>query len=107
MYYRFYCTLIAAKQILNKMMIICSNGQEDIKVLYSSLNLYLCALSTYASEVGSDAKQIISEHVTDLQAYLIGWLQRPDIGFGGSFGGKNDSKIRDEIKVCVHVHDGN
>ena len=73
-----------------------------MKMLYSSLKLYLCTLSTYASEVGSDAKQIISEHVTDLQAYLIGWLQRPDIGFGVSFGGKND-KIRDEIKVCAYI----
>ena len=98
-YYRFYCTLIAAKQILTKMIVICSNEEDDIKMLYSSINLYLYALNAYAAVAGSDANRIISDFMTDLQAFLIGWLQRPTIGFGDRFGGKSNKKIRDEIKV--------
>ena len=84
------------------MMKICSNSQENIKMLYYSLNLYLYALNYYASRVADEAEQIIANYINDVQACLNGWLRRPDIGFGNHFGGKNANKIKDEIKVCEY-----
>ena len=99
-HYRFYCTLIAAKRMLNKMIKICSNAQENFKVLHLSLKLYLYALSHYTSGVNGNAKQIIADYINDVKAYLEEWMHRPDISFGIRFGGKNGNKIKDEVKVC-------
>ena len=85
------------------MTTICCTKQEDITVLYLSLKLYLHALNAYTSEIGSEAKQIIIEYVTDLQAHLAGWIQRSDIGFGDHFGGKGNTKVGDEIKVSFNL----
>jgi len=83
-------------------MKICSNTQEGIVMLCSSIKLYLHALSTYTSGIDDDdATQATIEYMVDVQAYLASWLQKPD-GFGNYFGGKNGSKIRDEVKVCVY-----
>ena len=101
--YRFYCTLIAAKRILNKMTSICSSGPENIEVLHFSLKLVLYALNAYASGVGDDAKQIIKEHILDVQAYLVNWLNRPEVEFGSHFGGKNGNKMKVEVKVCGYT----
>jgi len=73
-------------------------------MLCSSLKLYLCVLSVYASGVDDDeAAQITIEYTTDMQACFESWLQNPDIGFGDYFGRKNDNKIKDEIKVCKYA----
>ena len=82
------------------MIKICSSSQDNIRVVYFSLKLYLYALSYYTSGVGDEAKQIVTNYINDVQAYLVGWLCRHDIGFGNKFGGKNGNKIKDEVKVC-------
>ena len=103
-YCRFYCTLVAAKCILDKMRKICSNTQEHISVLYFCLKLYLYALSYYTSGVGGDeARYAIANHINDVQVYLLGWLQKSDVSFGDYFGGKGGNKIKDEIKVRTYV----
>ena len=86
------------------MINICTNAQENIKVLYFALKFYLYALNNYASGVGNEAKQIISDHINDAQAYLRGWLRRPDVGFGYKLGGKNGNKIKEEVKVCKYTN---
>ena len=63
--------------------------------------MYLYALNAYTAGVSSEAKKIITDEVTDLQVYLLEWVRNPDIGFGDHFGGKNGSKIKDEIKVSA------
>ena len=83
------------------MIKICSNAQENIKVLYFSLNFYLYAINAYASGLGDEAKQIITDYINDAEVYLLEWLHRPDIGFGHKLGG---NKIKDEIKVCYHAN---
>ena len=94
--------MIAAKHILQKITAVCSSKQEEhVEVLYCSLKMYLYALNAYTAGVGSEAKQIITEQVTDLQVCLLQWVQSSDIGFGDRFGGKNGSKIKDEIKVST------
>jgi len=37
------------------------------------------------------------------KGYLTKWLHRPDIGYGANFGGRNSSKLKDEIKVCGYA----
>ena len=69
-------------------------------MLYFALKFYLYALNNYASGVGDEAKQIITDYINDAQAYLRGWLHRPDIGFGHKLGGKNGNRIKEEVKVC-------
>ena len=82
---------------------ICSSIPENIEVLYFSLKLYLYSLSAYASGVGNEAEPIIIEFIKDAQAYLVSWLAQPEVDFGSYFGGKNGSKIKDEIKVCKYT----
>lgn len=84
------------------MMKICSNSQDNMKILYLSLKLYLYALNSYASRVDDEAEQIITSYINDVQACLMAWLRRPDFGFGNHFGGKNANKIKDEVKVCEY-----
>ena len=103
-HYRFYCTLVAAKRILNKMINICTNAQGNITVLYFSLKFYLYALNNYASGVGDEAKQIITDYINDAHTYLLRWLHRADIGFGHKLGGKKGNKIKDEVKVCKYTN---
>ena len=86
------------------MINICTSAQGNITVLYFSLKFYLYALSNYASGVGNEAKQIITDYIDDAQACLLGWLHRPEIDFGHKLGGKNGTKIKDEVKVCKYVH---
>ena len=86
------------------MISICTSTQENITVLYFALKFYLYALNNYVSGVGDEAKQIISDYINDAQAYLVGWLHKPNIGFGYKLGGKNGNKIKDEVKVCKHTY---
>ena len=79
---------------------ICSNTHENIKVLLVSLKLCLCALTAYASRVRTEPKKIIIQCLSYVGIHLVEWLQRPNINFGDHFGGKNGSKIKEEIKVC-------
>ena len=85
------------------MIQICSNNQGEVTLLNLSSKLYLYALNAYASGVINEGKEIITEHITDLQVYHVQWLQRSDIGYEDHFGGKKE-KIKDEIKVCWYVH---
>ena len=81
----------------------CSNSQENIRVLYFSLKFYLYALNYYVSGLEGEAEQIITNYINDVKAYLLGWLHRPDIGFGHKLGGNSGNKIKDEVKVCEYI----
>ena len=82
---------------------ICSSGPENIEVLYFSLKLVLYALNAYASGERDDAKQTIKEHILDVQASLVNWLNRPEVEFGSHFGGKSGNKMKVEVKVCGYI----
>lgn len=96
--------MVAAKRILNKMINVCTIAQGNITVLYFSLKFYLYALNNYAPGVGDEAKQIITDHISDAHTCLLGWLRRTDIGFGHKLGGKNGNKIKEEVKVCKYTN---
>ena len=92
---------MAAKCVLDKMIKICSIAQQNMGVLYFSLKFYLSALNAYASGLGYEAKQIITDYLNDFEVYSLRWLHRPDNGFGHKLGG---NKIKDEVKVCEYTN---
>ena len=104
-HYRFYCTLIAAQRILYKITKICANTQQEIKVLYLCIKLFLYTLSAYTSGASNqETTNYITIWIRNVQTYLVEWLQKPDVDFGDQFGGKTGNKTKDEIKVCDYIN---
>lgn len=100
--------MVAAKRILVKLANICTNNSDHIAVFYSTIKLYLVALSANISESTEQAENNVSKYMDDVYQLFKEWFEKPSAGFEDFFGGKNGKKIKNEIKVyyynCLHTY---